>query len=498
MRDLLRDPLWRPEDLGEPIPDSSHAVSVCLPTWDDNIGYEERSPRVCDALRSGYPRFVFHPICRRLFEHCRQRFADEGEACIALSSMKAGRRLAAYLRHSCGHDARLHEFGLNGVAVATFPQRWADHARAYWQHVGDGVSSRLAEACLAGRTVDPADPAKRALRRRIADCTGVRPEHVWLFPTGMSAIFTVHQVLQARRRECCAVQFGFPYVDTLKVLQKFGAGGHFCPTGSADELDRLHRLLQYERISGVFTELPSNPLLLSPDLLGLAKRCFHHEVPLVVDDTVATWVNCDLLTVADVLCTSLTKSFSGEGDVAGGSVVINPRSRFAEQLAAGLDRVHEDLLCGADAEVLEQNSRDFVQRIPATCRAAERIAEHLRRHPMVAAVCYPKFQATGHYDRFRRSGAGYTSLLSLVLKNGQRTAPAFFDALQLSKGPNFGTRYSLACPYTILAHYHELGFAESCGVPPHLVRLSVGLEDADEIIDRLDDALDRARHAGAR
>jgi cystathionine gamma-synthase len=76
------------------------------------------------------------------------------------------------------------------------------------------------------------------------------------------------------------------------------------------------------------------------------------------------------------------------------------------------------------------------------------------------------------------------------LKNAAKTAPAFFDALKISKGPNLGTNFSLCCPYTILAHHDELDFVEHCGISRYLVRVSVGLEDPHWLIARFHEALD--------
>src|SRR5687768_8445154 len=89
---LLTDPLWRPEELGRPIPDSPHAVSTCLPTWADNVAYEKGDERVVSRLRAGYPRFVYNPICRELFAQARKRFAGEGEECLVFPSAASADR----------------------------------------------------------------------------------------------------------------------------------------------------------------------------------------------------------------------------------------------------------------------------------------------------------------------------------------------------------------------------------------------------------------------
>ncbi len=485
---LLDSPLCQAEDLGRPIPDSPHAVSVCLPTWADNIGYEEKDPRVIDRLNNGYPRFVYHHLCRKLFALCEERFAGAGESCLAFPSIAAVKRFADFFTKATSRRPSLNEFGAHGVQVACFPSECAETAKSGWQHFGEGISSRQAEACLQDRQPPDAARAKKLLRQRLADSAGAEFEDVFLFPSGMNAIFTVYRGLEARLPHRKCVQFGFPYVDTLKIQQKCGRGVHFYPRGDEAEVEQLARTLAAEPVSGIYTEFPSNPLLKSPDLARLAELARKNGCPLIVDDTVATFINADVLSAADAVCSSLTKFFSGSGDVTAGSVVLNPRGPFYADLKAALDR-NEDLLWAEDAVVLEENSRDFEERVQRINQNAERLADHLHQHPRVAVVNYPKYQTPRRYRAFQKQGGGFGGLMSIELTEPAVRAPRVFDALRVSKGPNLGTNYTLVSPYTILAHYGELEFAESCGVSRYLLRISVGLEDADDLINRFDEAL---------
>lgn len=471
------------------MPDSPHAVSVCMPTWRDNVGYEEGDPRVANLLENGYPRFLYNRLCRDLFEVCRARFAGAGEASLAFSTRPAAERFATFLTEQAGCPVSIHDFGMHGVHAACFPESDAGIAKLGWQHLGEGVSSRLAEACLTERTIAEGGTAKTALKLRIAGLAGASADDVFLFPYGMTAIYAVHRVLCELSPQKKCVQFGFPYVDTLKLQKKFGGGVHFFPRGNVEELDELAAVIQAAPISGIYTEFPSNPLLKSPDLKKLAKLAEEHGCPLIVDDTIATFANADLLPVADAVCTSLTKFFSGAGDVAGGSVVLNRSSPFYDELSAALRREADELLWCEDAQVLEQNARDFEQRIARINETAETLADHLQGRPEIESVHYPKFQSPEMYEAFRRPGGGYSGLLSVVLANSAENAPRFFDALRVCKGPNLGTNFTLACPFTILAHFEELDFAESCGVSRYLIRISVGLEDASDLIARFDEAL---------
>jgi cystathionine gamma-synthase len=87
-----------------------------------------------------------------------------------------------------------------------------------------------------------------------------------------------------------------------------------------------------------------------------------------------------------------------------------------------------------------------------------------------------------------RKGGGYGGLLSFVLKAERKTARVY-DALRLCKGPSFGTVFTLVSPYTMLAHYHELEWAEDCGVSPNLLRVSCGLEPFEVIQAAFENAL---------
>jgi cystathionine gamma-synthase len=240
---------------------------------------------------------------------------------------------------------------------------------------------------------------------------------------------------------------------------------------------------------GVFTEFPLNPLLTSPDLPALVATAHEAGRPVVVDDTISSFCNVTVAPPADAVVTSLTKFFSGVGDVMGGSIVLNAAGPHYTALRQALTAGDDCPLWPDDAAVLAANAADMPARVRRMNTTAATLAAHLNAHPAVADVCYPSLVSTANYDAVRRPDGGYGGVLSVVLADGTRTAPPFFDALAVNKGPSLGTNFTIACPYTILAHYDELAFAEKCGVSSHLIRVSVGLEPAAELIRRFDDAL---------
>lgn len=486
---LLREPRWRPQDLGQPLPPTPHANSVCLPTWLDVVDYERSDPRVISRLQTGYPRFFIHPYTEQLFADCAARFAGPGESCQLYPSRASAERCLDALRCWTGLSGHIAAWDVSGPHVACFPEAAAEAAKKHWRHAGEGISSRQAESLLQGTPAKPAHDAKLAIRQQIARLTGMQPEHIYLFGSGMSAIYTVHRAIRRVYPQRKSVQVGFPYVDTLKLQTGYGPGAHFIPRGDKQGLQQLDDLLNSEPISALFCEFPSNPLLVSPDLAALAERAGRHGVPLVVDETLATYVNADLSSVADVLITSLTKYFSGSGDVLAGAAILNPRSPRYDVLRNAMAGEYEDTLWGGDAELLARHAADFTPRVQRINRTAEQFCDYCRGQPAIEAVYYPKYSTPANFAAFQRSGGGYGGLCSLLLANPERNAPRFFENLRVSKGPNLGTDFTLACPFTLLAHFDELEWAESCGVSRYLIRISIGLEEPQDLIARVAEAL---------
>jgi cystathionine gamma-synthase len=471
---LHSHPLCHAEDLGLPIPASPHAVSVCLPTWKDVIGYEEKEPRVIDQMKTGYPRFFLHP----LIEKVRRELAPEnGFDVLPFSDEKAASECAALT----GGTARC----VDGIPATFFPSNALSTARAYWQHAGRILCSRAAEDWLATRKLAQPNPRlERELCSRLAGWSGASAEDISLHPSGMAAIYAAFQIVTSRRPGKRTVMFGFPYTDTLKILQKFGAGVEFFPLGDEGDLKRLGELLEKEAIAGIFCEVPSNPLLQTPDLLALAQLAHRKGVPVVVDDTIGTSFNVDILSLADLVATSLTKAISGEGDVMAGALTFCSN---LPDLASFLPKPAG--IYARDLEVLEKNSRDFPERMAACNANALALARQLSTHPAVEAVWYPGIEPSPAYETLRKPRGGYGAVLSFLPRNARENTPRIFENLTVNHGISLGTSYTLACPYVQLAHYQELDWARSCGIDPFLLRVAVGTEDTQDLLRRFKTAL---------
>lgn len=169
----------------------------------------------------------------------------------------------------------------------------------------------------------------------VREVQGFSDGDIYLYPTGMSSIFNTHQTLLETRGQMKSISFGyvcvwrfsdrklidgrFPYIDTLKILEKWGPGCLFYGNGSSNDLDDLeNRCKNGERFLALFCEFPGNPLLKSPDLRRIRRLADEYDFAVVVDETIGNFMNVHILPAADIMVSSLTKVFSGDSNVMGG------------------------------------------------------------------------------------------------------------------------------------------------------------------------------------
>lgn len=541
------------QEIGVPIPNNTpHAVSVTLPTWEATVGYEEGQEWVTSKMNSGYPRFYIHGKIQELCKYLEEKYGREDEKAFIFPSYNVAKRCREFIKEKSVNCPSVRILQLATpppktkeeesyrkeakVAVVFIPQAEAHVAKQYWQHSGEGISSRLGEYVLQelqivennlhedkdkeyklfveerfGRNLNLSfvNEAKQAMKRRIAGTLkeedeqnhthqriGVDENDIFLYPTGMASIFSAHQLLLKTLPNEKSICFGFPYVDTLNILKKFGPGVHFYGYGDDQSLQEIEKVLeQGEKILGLFCECPSNPLLKTPNLVKIRELANKYHFPVVVDETVGNFLNIDVLPYTDIVVSSLTKVFSGDSNVMAGSLVLNPSSPYYKLFKEYFNQNYEDLFWAEDAIYLERNSRDFQSRSDKINITSEAVVELFQKSPLIKEVFYPKIAPTKkYYDQIKTEHGGYGGLISMVFYKPE-AARVFFNEISLSKGPSLGTNFTLACPYAVLAHYQELDEVENWGVDRNLVRISVGLEEKDDLLNVLQQALNIANNA---
>jgi cystathionine gamma-synthase len=489
MRNLSANPAWQAQDLGLPLPDSAHACSVCLPTWQSVLDYEEGREKVLKKMRSGYPRFFKHPVVERLFAAAKAEVAAENEEVIVLPTRASVQRAHRWVERRAQTAVRIASF--HGMQVLIVPAKAKQEADFYWRFSGEVVSSRQAQDYFDGHLREGSK--SHLIARALSKFTGAVPEDTFIFSSGMAAMTAVLRGLPGLLEGKKTLQLEFPYVDCLKVQELFGQGVVYLNEAVGESFDEALMRIRHHEFAGVFTEVPSNPLLRTVDLKRVAEACAESRTPLIVDDSAAGPFNVHALQYADVVTGSLTKWISGAGDVMAGMAAVRSDSPLANALRESLKSDSSDCspLYVGDAEVLLSNLKGYPQRMEQVNANGLALAAWLKQHPAVADVWHPSLTGKENYEAVMRKGGGHGGLLSFVLKSQKKT-PKVYDALPLSKGPSFGTTFTLVCPYTLLAHYHELEWAEGCGVSPNLLRVSCGTEAIETLIDAFETALAQA------
>lgn len=469
-----------------PLPDSTHACSVCLPTWESVVGYEEGRQKILRRLRTGYPRFFKHPTVERLFDNARKELAMDGEDVIILPTKTSAQRAQRWIERQSETAVRLTSYF--GFQAVVFQEKAKVFANLYWRFSGEGISSREAQDYLDGNL--RTGSKSHLLSRAIAKFNGGDAENTFIFASGISAAMSALRSLPGVREGKKTLQIEFPYVDTLKIQERFGNGVVYLNEAVGESFDEAIQRILAGEFAGVFAEIPSNPLLRTIDLKRISNACALSHTPLILDDSATGPLNVNALPHCDILTSSLTKWISGAGDVMAGALTLRPDSPLIAELRDSItsDAAECAPLYIADAEVLISNIKGYSKRNKLINDHALKLVKFLQNHPEVEHVWHPSLVNTANFDRIKRKGGGYGGLLSITLSNPKK-APKVYDALKLCKGPSFGTPFTLVCPYTLLAHYDELDWSEDCGVPANLIRISVGTEPIETIIAAFEAAL---------
>jgi len=245
-----------------------------------------------------------------------------------------------------------------------------------------------------------------------------------------------------------------------------------------------------DRTKLVWVETPSNPCLLVTDIAAVAEVAHRKGVPLMVDNTTATAALQQPLQLgAYIVLLSLTKFLSGNATVLGGAVV-GPED-LVEDIRWNTTEFVGAILQPFEAWLMLQYLETLSLRMERHSFNAQRIAEFLNSHPKVKWVNYPGLPSHPQYELGQRQMKASGGLLSFVVGNGMQGAATVMNALKLiTHAVTFGTSRTICMhPRTITHEHMTQEERDEAGIDDGLIRLSVGLEDVDDLIADLDQAL---------
>ena len=249
-------------------------------------------------------------------------------------------------------------------------------------------------------------------------------------------------------------------------------------------LDDLRRAVEPGRTRLLWIETPANPLWSITDIVGAAAIAHGAGARLAVDSTAATPVLTRPLALgADIVMHSATKYLNGHSDVIAGSLTGAREDEFWQRLV--LARSSGGAILGSlESYLLLRGMRTLYPRVERACRSAQQIAEHFAGHKKVLGVLYPGLPSDpGHSVAARQMNGGFGGMLSIRVDGGAAAAIAAAAGVRLWKRAT-----SLGGVESLIEHRASVEGAGS-PAPPDLLRLSVGIEDAGDLIADLDSAL---------
>ncbi len=490
----------KPYPLGHTIIDSAHSVFVNLPLMSDVIGYEEKKAAVMESLRSGYPRFLTHHYIRQIETDFLAKENRAGQRLFLLPSLPSAKQMKSFVG-DC--DANIQQAGPFHAIGYPIGSDTCQRAAMFQQHTGTGLSSREAEDYLGigpypEKVYDKEDAVEKIQRYLHGIYETRSPEDIRITRGGMNAFYAGFKCLrdlQAARGRTVWVQLGWLYVDTICIISKMlPEGGRVIQLHAMDDMAAVQRIFSENAntIAGVVTETPTNPLVQSGDLDQLRQLADDYGAALVLDPSIVSPHNVSILKYADLHINSLTKYAPPEGDVLVGAVALNADSPFYEELNQGLDDQYEPLY-HRDAARLAYEIDGYSENVRKINSNTIEVARFLEDHPGVNRVFWAYAEGTiKHYEKISAGLKGPGAIISFTVN---KPIDPFYDSLKMPKSPSFGSRYTMLCPFMYMAHYdlvsQEQGRKQlrDVGISPDLLRLSVGIEDAEAIKSVLGEAL---------
>jgi cystathionine gamma-lyase/cystathionine beta-lyase len=332
------------------------------------------------------------------------------------------------------------------------------------------------------------NPTREALQENIAALENGK--HCVCFSSGVAATDAVLKLLKPGDEVITGDDlYGGTYRLFTKIYEKFGIKFHFIDLTNAEN---LHNYIN-ENTRIIWAETPTNPTMQIIDIVSCAKIAKANNIKLVVDNTFASpYLQNPLDLGADIVMHSVTKYLGGHSDVVMGALITNS------------DELHEQLYfilnsSGAnpgpmDSFLVMRGIKTLHLRMQRHCENGEKIAHYLKNHPKIAKVYWPGFEDHPNHHIAKQQMRGFGGMISIVLKddtieNTFKVASSFkVFSLAESLG---GVESLINHPATMTHASIPKAEREKAGVVDALLRLSVGVEDVEDLISDIEQALNQ-------
>lgn len=313
-------------------------------------------------------------------------------------------------------------------------------------------------------------------------------QHGLCFASGMAATDAVIKLLKPGDEVISTNDlYGGSYRIFTKIYQQYGIKFHFVPMGDIASIEQYIN----ENTKLIWVETPTNPLLNIIDIKGAAAIAKKHQILLAVDNTFATpYLQTPMDLGADIVAHSLTKYMGGHSDVVMGALVVND-DELAQRLAF-IQNASGATPGPQDCFLVLRGIKTLHLRMQRHCENGRAIARYLQQHPKVERVYWPGFENHPNHDIAREQMRDFGGMISFVLKGDKME-----DAIAvLERFKYFSLAESLGGVESLCGHPASMTHASipreermKGGLSDSLIRLSVGVEDVEDLIADLEQAI---------
>ncbi|MET8691614.1 cystathionine gamma-synthase [Streptomyces bauhiniae] len=329
------------------------------------------------------------------------------------------------------------------------------------------------------------NPTRTALEENLAALEGGR--RGFAFASGLAAEDTLLRTLLSPGDHVVIPNdaYGGTFRLFAKVASRWGVEWSVADTSDPAAV----RAAMTPRTKAVWVETPSNPLLGITDIAAVAQVAHAGGAKLVVDNTFATpYLQQPLALGADVVVHSLTKYMGGHSDVVGGALIVADEG-LGEEI--GFHQNSMGAVAGPfDSWLVLRGTKTLAVRMDRHSENATKVADMLSRHPRVSSVLYPGLPEHPGHEVAAKQMRAFGGMISFRVKDGEEAAVSVCDRTQI-----FTLGESLGGVESLIEHPGRMTHASVAGslleVPSDLVRLSVGIENADDLVEDLKQALDK-------
>jgi cystathionine beta-lyase/cystathionine gamma-synthase len=329
------------------------------------------------------------------------------------------------------------------------------------------------------------NPTRSALEANLAALE--RGQHGHCFASGMSATDTVFRLLRSGDHIVAGENlYGGSYRLFSRVLEKYGLEFTYVDTSKVDHVRNAFK----PNTRLVFLETPTNPMMTITDLAACSEAAHQHGAIVVVDNTFCSpYLQRPIELGADVVVHSTTKFLNGHSDSIGGVVVSNS-DEIAEQIGF-LQNAVGAILSPFDSWLVLRGIKTLAVRMKQHEENGMAMASYLAHHPKVRKVNYPGLSDHPQHELAKRQMNGFGSMISFEL-GSKENAKKFLDRVRLCS-----LAESLGGVETLISHPESMTHAsvpaetrQRLGITPGLVRISVGIEDIEDLIADLENAFE--------